>query len=184
MLDFQDIGCRSPGGDSLDISAPLLTRTFLLAGFIHYHSFLAEGLQVYSPQPGKICWLNVRIQEFPHIIQLHSVRAKTLWRRDTNNIQRMSFGFLDQFTPFCKWSDVSVPNHELAGGLPFTRDFQASQSNNTMRGPHLLPRCVTDAMGHCHEFFERTPLSNDWTLVTSEMTYARWFRLFLRISRQ
>ena len=54
------------------------------------------------PQPSlsKLCWLNAGIVEFPPIVQLNSVRATTLCRRDANNIRGILFGFLDHFVFF------------------------------------------------------------------------------------
>ena len=41
-----------------------------------------------------------------------TVRTTTHFRWDANNIQRISFGFLNQFVFFsCEWSDVAVSNH-------------------------------------------------------------------------
>jgi len=62
---------------------------------------------------GKLFWINAGVEEeFPPIIQLHSVRAATVSRRDAKNVQEISFGFLDQFVFFlCERSDVPISNH-------------------------------------------------------------------------
>jgi len=76
---------------------------------IHQHSLPAESSQVLPLQPGKLCWLNAGVEEFPPIVRPNSVRTTTLCRRDSNNIQRISFGLLDQFLLFpSERSDVPV----------------------------------------------------------------------------
>jgi len=45
-------------------------------------------------------WFNPGVEEFPFIVKLYSIRTTTLCRRDANNIQGISLGFLDQFVVF------------------------------------------------------------------------------------
>ena len=56
----------------------------------------------------RLCWLNVGVEEFPSIIQLNIVRTTTLCQREANNIQGISFGFLDQFV-LSPLNDVILP---------------------------------------------------------------------------
>ena len=70
---------------------------------------LLASIPIYSSL-SRMYWLNARIQEFPLISQAHSVRAQTLSRKDTSNIQKISF--FNQLVLFlCKQSDVPVPSH-------------------------------------------------------------------------
>ena len=69
---------------------------FLLVGSIHQHNLPAEAYKYPHPSLGKLCWLNAGVEEFPPIVQLNSVRATTLSRRDANNIQGISFSLLNQ----------------------------------------------------------------------------------------
>ena len=58
------------------------------------------------PIRGKLCcW----VEEFPPIVHINSVRTTTLCRSDVNNIEELSFGFIDQFVLFsCEWNDIPV----------------------------------------------------------------------------
>jgi len=70
------------------------------SGFNSSMQFPAEGLQVYCSSPGKLCWLNSEVKEFPPTAQLKSVRTMMLCRRDANKIWEISLGFLEQFMLF------------------------------------------------------------------------------------
>ena len=104
---------------------------------------------------GILCRYNAGVEEFPHVVQLHSVTTTTLSRRDANNIRGISFGFLDQFVFFsCEWSDVPVSDHQLMARLPFTRVFQVTQNRSTLRCPCSPPQMCRGnvAVAAAHEF--------------------------------
>ena len=69
----------------------------------HAHPFLLRSTHQHKhphPTMGKFCLLNARVEEFSPIAQLNIIRTKTLSRRDSNNVQGISFGFLHLFAFF------------------------------------------------------------------------------------
>jgi len=143
---------------------------------------------------GKLCWVNAGVEEFPTIIHVNSVRITTLSRRDANNIQGISFGFLDQFVLF------SWERRDVAGSSCLWQDchlhvaFKSPRVKALCAVPNHLSRCIAGATwgfqlwiaggGGNHECFERKPLCKVGrrSLVTRATTDARWVCVILRIS--
>ena len=126
-LEFVTYTCSKHGSNSFNSTY----IPFLLLGSIHQHNLPSEGPQVSPLQPGKLCWLNAWVGEFPPIVHLNSVKITTLSRSDAKTSK--------EYWLASSASSCCFPVSEVVFRFWIT-GFQIPQSRSILRCPHSTPQ--------------------------------------------